>query len=57
MDLPPGCFGAHDVPFMKTLRNILDSGLPYDSICFKDARNKFSSKIYLKQLNGKKISW
>ncbi|MEA2049877.1 MAG: biotin/lipoyl-containing protein [Campylobacterota bacterium] len=38
MDLPPGCSGAHDVPFYeKTLRNILDSGLPYDSICFKDA--------------------
>ncbi|AXH12298.1 biotin/lipoyl-containing protein [Halarcobacter bivalviorum] len=38
MDLPPGCEGAHDVPFYeKTLRNILDSGLPFDSICFKDA--------------------
>ena len=38
MDLPPGCEGAHDVAFYEqTLRNILDSGLPYDSICFKDA--------------------
>ncbi|XPV70042.1 MAG: biotin/lipoyl-containing protein [Halarcobacter sp.] len=38
MDLPPGCEGAHDVPFYeKTLRNILDSGLPFDSIAFKDA--------------------
>jgi pyruvate carboxylase subunit B len=38
MDLPPGCEGAHDVAFYeKTLRNILDSGLAYDSICFKDA--------------------
>jgi len=38
MDLPPGCEGAHDVAFYeKTLRSILDSGLPYDSICFKDA--------------------
>ncbi len=38
MDLPPGCEGAHDVPFYeKTLRQILDSGVPYDSICFKDA--------------------
>jgi len=38
MDLPPGCQGAHDVAFYeKTLRDILDSGLPYDSICFKDA--------------------
>ena len=38
MDLPPGCFGAHEVDFYeKTLREILDSGIPYDSICFKDA--------------------
>ncbi|RXK14320.1 biotin attachment protein [Halarcobacter mediterraneus] len=38
MDLPPGCTGAHDVPFYeKTLRNILDKGVPFDSICFKDA--------------------
>ncbi|MEA3419349.1 MAG: biotin/lipoyl-containing protein [Campylobacterota bacterium] len=38
MDLPPGCEGAHDVPFYKkTLKNILDSGLEFDSVCFKDA--------------------
>jgi len=38
MDLPPGCKGAHTVDFYeKTLREILDSGIPYDSICFKDA--------------------
>jgi len=38
MDLPPGCHGAHTVEFYeKTLRDIMDSGLPYDSICFKDA--------------------
>ena len=38
MDLPPGCHGAHGVDFYeKTLRDILDSGIPYDSICFKDA--------------------
>ena len=38
MDLPPGCTGAHDVAFYeKTLRQILDSGLPFDSVCFKDA--------------------
>ena len=38
MDLPPGCEGAHDVAFYeKTLRQILDSGVPHDSICFKDA--------------------
>ncbi|WP_201523905.1 biotin/lipoyl-containing protein [Aliarcobacter butzleri] len=38
MDLPPNCTGAHDVPFYeKTLRSILNSGLPFDSVCFKDA--------------------
>jgi len=48
MDLPPNCTGAHDVPFYeKTLRDILDSGLPYDSICFKDASGTSSpQKIY-----------
>ncbi|QOG11344.1 biotin/lipoyl-containing protein [Arcobacter sp. FWKO B] len=48
MDLPPGCVGAHDVPFYeKTLRNILDSGLPFDSVCFKDASGTSSpQKVY-----------
>ncbi|WP_345978797.1 biotin/lipoyl-containing protein [Sulfurimonas sp. HSL3-2] len=45
MDLPPGCVGAHDVTFYeKTLRDILDSGIPYDSICFKDASGTSSPK-------------
>ncbi len=45
MDLPPGCHGAHDVGFYeKTLREILDSGIPYDSICFKDASGTSSPK-------------
>jgi pyruvate carboxylase subunit B len=48
MDLPPGCVGAHDVPFYeKTLRALLDSGIPYHSICFKDASGTSSpQKIY-----------
>lgn len=38
MALPPGCEGAHDAAFYeKTLRDILDAGIPYDSVCFKDA--------------------
>lgn len=39
MDLPPACHdGAHTVEFYeKTLRDILDSGIPYNSVCFKDA--------------------
>ena len=45
MDLPPGCTGAHDVKFYeKKLREILDSGIPYDSICFKDASGTSSPK-------------
>lgn len=48
MDLPPGCVGAHDVAFYeKTLREILDSGIPYSSICFKDASGTSSpQKVY-----------
>lgn len=48
MDLPPGCKGAHDVAFYeKTLRSILDSGIEYDSVCFKDASGTSSPhKVY-----------
>lgn len=48
MDLPPGCEGAHDAAFYeKVLRDILDSGLPYDSICFKDASGTANpNKVY-----------
>ena len=38
MELPIGCEGAHDAAFYeKVLRNILDAGIPFDSIAFKDA--------------------
>jgi len=38
MDLPPGCRGAHGVDFYeKTLRDMLDEGIEFDSLCFKDA--------------------
>lgn len=48
MDLPPGCVGAHDVAFYeRTLREILDAEIPYDSICFKDASGTSSpQKVY-----------
>ncbi|MBS1368647.1 MAG: biotin attachment protein [Lentisphaeria bacterium] len=37
MELPPGCVG-HTVEFYESvLRRILDSGIPYESLCFKDA--------------------
>ena len=38
MELPIGCTGAHDVDFYeKVLRNILEAGIPFDSLAFKDA--------------------
>lgn len=48
MDLPPGCKGAHDVAFYeKTLRNILDAGIEFDSLCFKDASGTANpNKVY-----------
>ncbi|SFP04722.1 biotin/lipoyl-containing protein [Hydrogenimonas thermophila] len=48
MDLPPGCYGAHDADFYeKVLRRILDSGLPFDSVCFKDASGTSNpNKVY-----------
>lgn len=57
MDLPPGCSGAHDVQFYeKTLRAILDAGLPYDSICFKDASGTSSpQKVYETVKMAKKL--
>ncbi|PIE65203.1 MAG: biotin attachment protein [Desulfobacterales bacterium] len=38
MDLPPGCEGAHTPEFyLERLKQILDSDIPFHSICFKDA--------------------
>ena len=38
MSLPPKVTGAHDPDFYeKVLRQILDAGIPFDSVCFKDA--------------------
>jgi pyruvate carboxylase subunit B len=38
MELPPGCDGAHTPEFyIETLKKILEAGIPYDSVCFKDA--------------------
>lgn len=45
MDLPPGCTGSHDAAFYeKTLRAILDQGIPYHSVCFKDATGTSNPK-------------
>ena len=38
MELPIGCQGAHDVDFYeRVLRSILDAGIEFDSLAFKDA--------------------
>ena len=38
MELPYGCEGAHYVAFYeRVLRNILEAGIPFDSLAFKDA--------------------
>ena len=38
MELPPGCEGAHTPEFYsQILKQILDAGIPFDSVCFKDA--------------------
>jgi pyruvate carboxylase subunit B len=45
MDLPPGCEGAHTVEFYESiLRQILDAGVPYDSVAFKDATGTANPK-------------
>ena len=48
MELPPGCSGAHTPDFyMQVLKGILDAGIPYDSVCFKDASGtSVPSKVY-----------
>ena len=38
MALPPDCEGAHTPEFYtQTLKKLLNAGVPYDSVCFKDA--------------------
>ena len=48
MDLPAGLEGAHDAAFYeRILREVLDAGIPYDSVCFKDASGTSSpQKVY-----------
>ena len=48
MELPPGCEGSHTPEFYEqTLKQILDAGIPYDSVCFKDASGTSTpQKVY-----------
>src|SRR3989339_835853 len=57
MDLPPGCEGAHTAEFyLAKLQQILDSGLPFDSICFKDASGRANQrKVYETFLGARKM--
>jgi pyruvate carboxylase subunit B len=46
MALPPGVTGAHDKEFyIGVLKAILEAGIPYDSVCFKDASGTSTPKI------------
>lgn len=48
MELPPGAEGAHTPEFyMGVLKQILDAGIKFDSVCFKDASGtSVPSKVY-----------
>ncbi len=48
MELPPGCEGAHTPEFYKgVLKSILDAGIPFNSLAFKDASGTSApSKVY-----------
>jgi len=53
MDLPPGCEGAHDAQFyIDTLKKILESGIPHDSVCFKDASGTSNQKKVYETISG-----
>ena len=46
MGLPPGLEGAHSAEFyVGVLRQILDAGVPYQSVCFKDASGTAPPRI------------
>ena len=48
MELPPGCVGAHTVEFYQNcLADILKAGIPFNSVCFKDASGTATpQKVY-----------
>ena len=46
MALPPHLSGAHDAPFyVKTLKGIVKAGIPFDSVCFKDASGTTTPRV------------
>ncbi len=48
MELPPGCKGSHTANYyLSVLKDILEAGIPFDSVCFKDASGTSApSKVY-----------
>jgi pyruvate carboxylase subunit B len=53
MSLPPGCAGAHDAAFyMKTLDEIMASGVGFDSLCFKDASGTATPAVIYASIKG-----
>ena len=53
MELPPGCSGAHTPEFyMDRLKQILDAGIPFHSICFKDASGTSNPRKVYETLKG-----
>jgi len=57
MELPPGCSGAHDVAFyQRTLEQIIKAGVPFNSVCFKDASGTSTpKKVYDTILMARKM--
>jgi len=53
MALPPGVTGSHDADFYTMiLKRILDAGIPYDSVCFKDASGTSTPKVVYDTIKG-----
>lgn len=53
MDLPPGCEGAHTPEFyLDRLKQIIDAGIPFHSICFKDASGTANPRKVYETIKG-----
>jgi pyruvate carboxylase subunit B len=53
MDLPPGCEGAHTPEFyLDRVKQILDAGIPFHSICFKDASGTANPRKVYETIKG-----
>jgi len=57
MEMPPGAEGAHTAEFyVSLLRQIMESGIPFDSVCFKDASGtSHPRKVYETIVGARKM--